>query len=170
MIKTIWMRATSEYANSHGYKCRGNRCEIPVDVNLDILSPAARFVAEHICDTMGHLNMPCVYMVSSQSMMERDIAAGIPSDEIENMKYAYGDVYENEKMEAIMTFPILNRQEPEEAIEEAVWQALCGGVRKLRSGDDEFCIPLLPKFSIAQARRAAGLTQEHDMPTRTRSA
>lgn len=132
-MKQIYMRATSQRAKEAGFAPAHDLAMIPVMVDLDKLSPAARWIAEQITATYvtDELLHKCMIVAESgMSMADRDRAKGVSEAMIERRAKAWDDAY-TDKMTIHVTFPILNRQPPEQVIEAAVSQLVHAGTARL---------------------------------------
>lgn len=122
MTKEIRILMTAEKARSYGYTGNHELVLVPVDIDLDSLSPAARWIAEHITATRvldeWRDRMPII-AEDSMTRLERDRASGKPEEKIRFCARAFGRMYTEEKDRFPITFPIYGRQysRPEEVIE-----------------------------------------------------
>ena len=145
-MKTINFRTTNDYAREHGFQPKRDLALIPLAVNLDSLSPAARWIAEHITSTyvMDEARDRIDIIAESVfSMKERDIAKGVSAEKISRTEKAYGAVYAEEKMTLRPTFPIVGNRfkTPEAVLEETAAQLAANGAARIYSSNnkkDEF--------------------------------
>ena len=145
MKKTIYMTMTNERARQLGYTPRGDLAHAPIEIDLDALSPLARWIAEHITATRVYdevRDVIPVYAVSGFSMAERDRRAGKTEAYIENMTKVYQEYYTRPMRTDGISFPIYGRREkrPEDVIEETARElAFCGAVRLVDRMTGEEC-------------------------------
>ena len=121
MKKIIYMTMTNERARQFGYTPRGDLAHAPVDIDLDALSPLARWIAEHITATRVYdevRDVIPVYAVAGFSMAERDRRAGRSDKYIASMTRCYERLY-TDPMRTDISFPIYGRgqKRPEDVIE-----------------------------------------------------
>lgn len=115
----------------------------PFDIDLDDLTPAARFVAEHITATYikdEYTDKIPVTAVAGFTMAERDKANGKSEEDIASLSRAYGTYYDTDRMTMRITFPFYGNhiKRPEDVIEEAVRQCISAGTVEFKSGNDVF--------------------------------
>ena len=89
MRKRIPFILSKQLARSYGYKGNGYKVEEDFEVNLDKLSPAARFIAEGIytTDNSDDLSNIRVYGDTPRNLMLRD---NVPAEEIELQDKVFG--------------------------------------------------------------------------------
>lgn len=133
MKKTIRMKATYQRAVKEGYSPSTPFSLPPVEVDLEALSPAARWIAERITATYvvdewrDHCHIICE---AGFSMAERDRAKGKSDDYIAKRTAAWEDYYATQKMKMELCFGTLGYQKPEAVIEKAVQEAIDAGTAK----------------------------------------
>lgn len=148
--RRIRIRMTKKRASEFGFVTARSLAIVPVDIDLSLLSPGARWIAEHITATYvddEYFDKIDISAFASFSMAERDRKAGKSEDYITKMSLAYGDRYAKDPMRIInISFPIFGSamsgtRTPEDVIEIAYQELVDGGtVRfKARNGD-EFCV------------------------------
>lgn len=147
MKKTINMRTTSERAKEYGFNPLRELALVPVDVDTDLMSPAAAWIAEHITATyvMDELRDKIgISAIAGFSMMERDKRKGMSPENVKAYAAAYGDKYTSEPMKIDeISFPIYGRSfsRPEDAIEHAARELKQNGaVRLVAANGDEFTL------------------------------
>ena len=141
MKKMIAMRATATRAREAGYEPRSTLVMLPVEVDLEALTPAARWMVEHINATFvvdEILNDCNIYAESTQTMQARDRARGMDDDMVKKYAEVYGGIYTDDLMRVRVTFPILSRQTPEAVLEEAVKQLVSAGAGRIICGEEVF--------------------------------
>ena len=137
MKKEIMMRMTAARAMELGFQPTTQLVMAPVEIDLDKLSPAARWLAEQITATYVtdevRDRIPVV-AVAGFSMKERDMKAGMPTEKVERFEKMYGDDYTS-PMETPVTFPIYGHKTtlcPEDVLEGAVFTLQQDGAVKFR--------------------------------------
>lgn len=143
MKKSINMKMTNARAMELGYTPHRDIALVPVEIDLDILTPAARWIAEHITSThvMDEARdiMP-VFAEDSMTIIERERAKG-HSDE-STIRFL-GEDNVNQRYHQPITFPVYGKKHnrPEDVLEEAVKQIVSGGARRIYipNTDEEFC-------------------------------
>lgn len=143
MTKTIRMRATAARGKEAGFSFASPLGLLPVDVNLSVLSAPARWIAEHVTATyvVDEYSDQCAIIAeSAQTMEQRDRAKGMDESRIATFAAFYGKGYTENKMREHVTFPILNKQAPEEVFETVVKQLVQAGAVKLYCGADCFVL------------------------------
>lgn len=142
MKKTIAMRATATRAREAGYEPRRSTLVmLPIEVDLEALTPAAKWMAEHINATYvvdEILNDCNIYAESTQTMQARDRAWGMEEDMVKKYAEAYESIYTDNLMRVRVTFPILSRQTPEALLEETIKQLVSAGAARIISGEESF--------------------------------
>lgn len=136
MTKEIGMRMTNERAKELGFSSTKSLVFAPVKIDLDSLSPAARWIAEHINATyvIDEARDHCsIVAESTVSMGERDRASGKSDEYVGSLARAYGDAYTTDPMTTPVTFPIFGRgfRSPELVIEETVRQLRNAGAGRI---------------------------------------
>lgn len=134
-MKLIYMRATSKRAREAGFTPSHDLAMIPVMVDLDKLTPAARWLADHITATYvtdEGIHSCLITAEAGFSMADRDRAKGVSEAMIARKTEAWEEVYTS-RMTTPVTFSILSRQTPEEVIETAVTQLIDAGTVRLIS-------------------------------------
>lgn len=147
MKKTINMRTTSERAKEYGCNPRRELALIPVDVDTDMMTPAAAWIAEHITATYvmdEWRDKIGISAIAGFTMQERDQRKGMSPDNIKAYANAYGEKYTSEPMNIDeITFPIYGRSfsRPEDVIEHAARELKQNGaVRLVSANGDEFTL------------------------------
>ena len=142
MKKEIIMRMTASRAKELGFHSTTELVMAPVEIDLDKLSPAARWLAEQITATYVtdelRDRIPVV-AVAGFSMKERDIKAGMPIEKVERFEKMYGEAYTS-PMETWVTFPIYGHKTtlfPEDVLEGAVFTLQQNGAVKFRQYKSE---------------------------------
>lgn len=141
MKKMITMRATATRAREAGYVPRSTLVMLPVEVDLEVLTPAAKWLAEHINATYvtDEILHDCnIYAESTQTMQARDRARGMDEEMVKKYATAYGGIYTNDLMRIRVTFPILLQQTPEALLEETVKHLVAEGAARIISGEELF--------------------------------
>ena len=135
MKKTIYMTMTSERARERGFDPHLSLAHIPVEIELDALTPVARWIAEHITATRvldEARDIIHVYAIAGFSMAERDRRAGRTEEYVNRMTERYGDYYTQAMRTDGISFPIYGRSHhrPEDVIEQTARElAQSGAVR-----------------------------------------
>lgn len=143
MKKTIRMRMTARRAEAMGFEVTGSLAIRPVEVDLERMSNAARWIAEHITATYvadEYLDQCAIIADSGKSMAQRDRDRGVREEKIQKFSAMHGKWYTEKTVRAEVTFPILSYQEPEAIIEEAVAQWLRAGAVRFICGCESFDI------------------------------
>lgn len=146
MKKSIRIAVSNPKAKALGIPCRSTRGVVaPFDVDLDALTPAARFVAEHITATYvmdEYTDKIPVMAVAGFTMAERDRAAGKSEEYISSFARGYGAFYDQDRMTMQISFPFygMSMERPEDVIEEAVRQCIASGTVEFKSGPDAFSV------------------------------
>lgn len=117
----------------------------PFEIDLDELTPAARFVTEHITATYikdEYTDKIPVIAVAGFTMAERDRANGKSEKDIVSFSRAYGSYYDADRMTMRISFPFYGNhmKRPEDVIEEAVRQCISAGTVEFKSGNDVFTV------------------------------
>lgn len=144
MKKTIRIATSNPKAKELGIPCRSSHGVVaPFEVDLELLSPAARFVAEHITATYikdEYTDKIPVMAIAGFTMAERDRAKGLPESDIASFTKAYGEFYAKDRMTMRISFPYYGKhmKRPEDVIEEAVRQCVSSGTTQFKSGTEVF--------------------------------
>lgn len=146
MKKEIRIAVTHTKAKALGIPHTSTRGVVsPFEIDLESLTPAARWVAEHITATYildEYTDKNPIQAVAGFTMAERDRASGKSEEYIASFTRAYGSYYTEERMKIPVSFPFygnhMNR--PEDVIEEAVRQCVAAGTAQFTSGPDCFSI------------------------------
>lgn len=141
--KTIRMRATAQKAREYGYTPRASLVMMPVELQLDRLSPPARWIAEHITSTYvidECIDICDIIAESTQTAQERDMKNGMDPELVRKYANALGNIYTADKLRIRITFPILcnNPSKPEDVLETTVRELMDSGAGRLYCGDDSF--------------------------------
>lgn len=117
----------------------------PFEIDLDALTPASRFVAEHITATYikdEYTDKIPVIAVAGFTMAERDRANGKSEKDIASFSRAYGSYYNADRMTMRISFPFYGNHmtRPEDVIEEAVRQCISAGAVEFRAGSETFSV------------------------------
>lgn len=139
MKKTIRMLMTAKRAEALWYEVSRELAIRPVEVDLERMSAAARWMAEHVtathvCDE--YLDRCCIISESGQSMAQRDRERGASEEKMRRMERMYGAEYTDRPMRERVSFQILSRQEPEDVFEAAAAQLIRAGAVRLTCGDE----------------------------------
>ena len=147
MKKTINMRAANERAKEYGFNPRRELALVPVDVDTNLMPPAAAWIAEHITATyvMDELRDKIgISAIAGFSMQERDQRKGMSPENVKAYAAAYGDKYTSEPMKIDeISFPIYGRSfsRPEDVIESVVNELRkSGAVRLVAANGGEFVL------------------------------
>lgn len=146
MIKTIRIATTCAKAKELHIPCRSSRGVVaPFEIDLESLSPAARFVAEHITATYikdEYTDKINVTAVAGFTMAERDRKRGKSEEYISSFSRCYGAYYDKDHMTMKVSFPFFGKhmKRPEDVIEEAVRQCIAAGTIQFRAGIETFII------------------------------
>lgn len=144
MKKTIRIRMTNERCMEiTGMRGKGDLALPEVEIDMGMLSPPARFIAEHITATYVIDELRDVIGISAISgftMLERDRKAGKSEDYIKKFSRCYGPIYTDEPIRIDeITFPIYGKSfnRPEDVIEDSARQLINAGAVKLvaKNGD-----------------------------------
>lgn len=145
MKKQIRIRMTRERANEMGVEIRPGYVMglVPVEMDLDAMTPAAAWIAQHITSTyvIDELrDQNGIAAIAGFSMMERDKAAGKSEECISAKAKGYLEYYTTKPMRIDeITFPIYGRAQkrPEDVIETTVDELRRAGAVRLeaRNGD-----------------------------------
>lgn len=139
MKKTIRMRMTARRAEAHGFDVKTELVIRPVEVDLDKMSTAARWMAEHVTATYvcdEYLDRCGIIAQSGKSQAQRDRERGVSGDKMHKLESMYGAEYTEKPMRERVSFPILGKQEPEEVFEEAAAQLIRAGAVRLICGSE----------------------------------
>ena len=163
MKKKIWMRATASKAREYGYAAGAAATMIEVEVDLDALTPAARWIAEHVTATYikdEHLHKCKIVAECGWSMAERDRANGVTESLIQQRSEYLGEAYTARMQAGIADrFPTLssNPETPEKVFEALVRDLHADNVVALHCDGDTY--DLRKDNPIAYYRRVCGMTQ-----------
>jgi len=148
--RRIMVRMTKERAYELGFTTSRSLVVAPVDIDLSLLSPGARWIAEHITSTYVIDELFDIIGISayaSYTMAERDREAGKSEDYIAEKIRAYGESYAKEPMCIFeISFPVFGDARggtriPEDVIENAYQQLVDGGAARLKAKNgDEFYV------------------------------
>ena len=139
MKKTIRMRMTARRAEAHGFDVKTELAIRPVEVDLDKMSAAARWMAEHVTASYvadEHLDRCAIIAESAMSMAQRDRDRGVSEDRIRKLESMYGEEYTEKPMREKVSFPILSKQEPEDVFEEAAAKLIRAGAVRMICGSE----------------------------------
>ena len=143
MKKTIRIRMTNQRASEYGFNSGYELVLAPIELDLDVMSPGARWIAEHITATyiIDELeDVIDIIAVASFSMAERDRRQGKSKEYIDGKIKMFGDFYTDPIKSQQITFPIFGKRikTPEEVIEITYRELVEGGAAKLvaRNGDE----------------------------------
>jgi len=147
MKKTINFRMTYDAAKALGYERCIPGADLllrPVEIDLDTLTPAGRWIAEHITSTYvvdEYRDIIGISATAGFSMMERDRRDGKSEAYIEKMTRCFYEWYTTKPMKIDeITFPILAspNARPESVIEKTARELKQNGAVKLtaRNGDE----------------------------------
>lgn len=146
MKKTINIRMTHRVAETLGFETISG-CPVfllPVEIDLDAMTPAGRWIAEHITSTYvvdEYRDKIGISATAGFSMAERDRRAGRSDEYVNSYARCYGDKYTTDPMKIDeITFPLLSNPtaRPESVIETAAAELKRNGAVKLtaRNGDE----------------------------------
>lgn len=133
MKKTVRMKTTYQRAVKEGYSPSAHFSLLPMEVDLETLSPAARWIAERITATyvVDEWRDRChIICEAGFSMAGRDRAKGKSDDYIAKRTVAWEDYYAVQKMRTNLSFGTLGFQKPEAVLEDAVQEAIDAGTVK----------------------------------------
>lgn len=139
MKKTIRMRMTARRAEALGFEVKMEMGIRPVEVDLDKMSAAARWMAEHVTATHvadEYLDRCAITAEHAMSQAQRDRARGVSEDKMRKLESMYGAEYTEKPMRDRVSFPILGKQAPEAVFEEAAAQMIRAGAVRLICGSD----------------------------------
>lgn len=143
MKKEIWFAMSRNKAHEYNLALNGDLKMAPLEVEMEKLSPAARFIAEHITATRVYDEVRDVIDVWAESKFARadiDREAGKSEDYIKGMSSAYEDIYTKEKIRIKVSFPVYGNKHscPEDVIEETITQLRNAGCARMfsESGDE----------------------------------
>ena len=142
MKKLIRARMTSDAARKLGYApAHGGLFIGPVEVDLDAMTPAARWIAEHVTATYVVDEVEDQIPVVARARFSRedeDRRRGTTEERIARLRECYGHYY-TDPIEIEITFPIYTGKErAEEIFEEVARQLTQNGARSLYvPGTDE---------------------------------
>ena len=142
--KSIRIAMTPQKAKALGIRCMDPHFVVTsVDIATEILSPAAKWIADHIpanCMINEGTNKNDAILAFGPTMAERDRYEGKSEEYIATSIGIYGDSYSEEPMHFYLEFPMFSNDmiAPEEVIEKAVKQCVEEGVKFLRCGKDVY--------------------------------
>lgn len=145
MKKTIRIRMTNERCEEiTGERGRYDLALPEVEIDLDALTPAARWIAEHITSTYvidEYRDVIGIKAIAGFTMAERDRRAGKSEEYVKRFSETYGNVYAVDPMTITeISFPIYGKRmkRPEDVIEFAVNELRANGAVKLvhRNGNE----------------------------------
>ena len=146
MKKSIRMRMTPDAAKKHGFQPQHGGLFIGhVEIDLDTMTPLARWIAEHITATYIVDEVEDQIPIIAQAGFSRadlDRRNGVAEERIEHLHHCYGEIYAS-PIEITPTFPILSaRERPESVIEQTARELAANGAARLydRDSGDEFVI------------------------------
>lgn len=143
MKKTIRMQMTNQRASEYGFNSGYELVLAPIELDLDVMSPGARWIAEHITATyiMDEVrDIIGIKAVASFSMAERDRRKGKSKEYVDKRIQKIGEFYTDPIELSQIKFPIFGQRikTPEEVIEVTYQELIEGGAAKLvaRNGDE----------------------------------
>ena len=147
MKKSINIRMTYRAAHAHGIalgKNGTNTLLAAVEIDLDTMTPAGRWIAEHITSTYvvdEYRDKIGISATAGFSMMERDRRAWKSDEYVNRYARCFGDYYTTKPMKIDeITFPIYSNPDaiPESVIEATARELKQNGAVKLtaRNGDE----------------------------------
>ena len=167
MKKSIRMRMTPDMARKLGYQpLHGGLCIAPVEIDLDAMTPLARWIAEHITATYildeAEDRIPIIAQAGF-SRADLDRQNGVSEERIDHLHHCYGDIYTS-PIEITPTFPLLSaRERPEDVIEKTARQLAANGAARLydRDAGDEFVIRATVHMTNEQFSACVSETQNY---------
>lgn len=167
MKKPIRMRMTPDMAKKIGYQPQHGGLFIgPVDVDIDTMTPIARWIAEHITATYIVDDVEDQIPIIAQAGFSRadlDRQNGVTEDRIEHLHHCYGEIYTS-PIEITPTFPILSaRERPEDVIEQTARELAANGAARLydRESGDEYIIRATVHMTNEQFSTCVAETQNY---------
>lgn len=143
MKKTIRIKMTNDRCEQlTGRRGRADLALPEVEIDLDTLTPAARWIAEHITSTSimdEARDRIDITGVAGFSMAERDRAAGKAEEDIKRLSEAFGEYYSSAPMKTSVSFPVYGKafQRPEDVIEATAEELRQNGVVQLIAGNGD---------------------------------
>lgn len=166
MKKSIRMRMTSDVARKLGYQPLHGLFLGPVEIDLDTMTPLARWIAEHITATYivdeVEDRIPIIARAGF-SRADLDRQNGVPEERIAHLHHCYGEIYAS-PIEITPTFPILSvRERPESVIEKTARELVENGAVRLydRDSGDEFVIRATDAMTSQQFTTCVSETQNY---------
>ena len=141
-LKTIWFRMTAKRARELGQPTMASLGLRPVEIDLDALSPLARWIADHITATYvvdEYRDKIDITAIAGFSMAERDRRNGKSPEYVAAFSNAYGDDYAIKPVTEDVTFPIFGNtyNRPEAVIEQVAGELIRAGAVTLRASNGE---------------------------------